>query len=81
MTPPNPDRRAGLPPARRDARPWHLLLLLLPVAIPLLPFLYNAVEPRLLGFPLFYWLQLTFIALGVTTTTIVYRSTRGGSGR
>ncbi|RBQ19328.1 hypothetical protein DP939_15475 [Spongiactinospora rosea] len=74
------DRRSGEPPARSDASPWNRLLVL-PVVLPLLPFLYNAEEPRLLGFPLFYWLQLAFILVGVTTTTIVYRATRRRNGR
>lgn len=63
------------PPAKSDRSPWNWLLLL-PIAIPLMPFLFNAVEPRLFGFPLFYWLQLAFILLGVVSTTIVYRMTR-----
>jgi hypothetical protein len=47
-----------------------------PIVVPLLTFLYNAEEPRLGGFPLFYWLQLAFIALGVVTTTVVYQATK-----
>ncbi|PZG25266.1 hypothetical protein C1I98_34775 [Spongiactinospora gelatinilytica] len=74
------DRRSGRPPARSDASPWNWLLVI-PVILPLLPFLYNAEEPRLLGFPLFYWLQLAFIVAGVTATTIVYRVTRKRNGR
>ncbi|MGI5487599.1 DUF3311 domain-containing protein [Microtetraspora malaysiensis] len=62
---------------RSDRSPWNWLLLI-PIAIPLIPALYNAVEPRLFGIPLFYWLQLAFILLGVTTTTVVYRMTRSG---
>ncbi|MFE3450109.1 DUF3311 domain-containing protein [Nonomuraea sp. NPDC059194] len=64
-----------MPGDNRDRSPWYWLLLI-PIAIPLMTFLYNAAEPRLLGFPLFYWLQLAFIVLGVATTTIVYRMTR-----
>ncbi|MFF3666628.1 DUF3311 domain-containing protein [Microtetraspora malaysiensis] len=60
---------------RSDRSPWNWLLLI-PIAIPLIPALYNAVEPRLFGIPLFYWLQLAFILLGVATTTVVYRMTR-----
>ncbi|ETK37614.1 hypothetical protein GCM10009530_52710 [Microbispora corallina] len=60
---------------RSDRSPWNWLLLL-PIAIPLLTPLYNADEPRLFGIPLFYWLQLAFIILGVATTTLVYRLTR-----
>ncbi|HKS99906.1 MAG TPA: DUF3311 domain-containing protein [Rugosimonospora sp.] len=56
---------------------WHWLLAV-PVLVPLLVFLYNGKDPRLFGFPRFYWLQLAFILLGVATTTLVYRLTRGG---
>lgn len=65
------------PPASRtsDRSPWNWLLLV-PIAIPLIPALFNAVEPTLFGFPLFYWLQLAFILLGVLTTTLVYQMTK-----
>ncbi|MCG5213731.1 DUF3311 domain-containing protein [Streptosporangium sp. KLBMP 9127] len=72
MSAPNTDRP---PTARSDHSPWNWLLVL-PIIIPLLPFLFNSDEPRLFGFPLFYWLQLAFIAIGVTCTTIVYRVSR-----
>ena len=63
-------------PGRSDARSrWHWLLLV-PVVVPLLTFLYNADSPRLWGFPRFYWLQLAFIILGVGTTTLVYQLTK-----
>jgi Protein of unknown function (DUF3311) len=60
---------------RTDRSPWNWLLL---VAIipPLLTFLYDDREPRLLGFPRFYWMQLAFIGLGVVCTAIVYRMTK-----
>ncbi|GAA2274802.1 hypothetical protein GCM10010149_16540 [Nonomuraea roseoviolacea subsp. roseoviolacea] len=64
-----------MPDDKSDRSPWYWLLLV-PVVIPLMTFLYNADEPRLLGLPLFYWLQIAFIALGVATTTLVYRMTR-----
>jgi Protein of unknown function (DUF3311) len=61
---------------RSDARSrWHWLLLI-PVVVPLLTFLYNAKNPYFLGFPRFYWLQLAFILLGVGTTSLVYQMTR-----
>jgi hypothetical protein len=64
------------PPAERtDKSPWNWLLVP-PIIIPLLTFLYNDAEPRFLGFPRFYWLQLAFIFLGVACTAIVYRMTR-----
>jgi len=55
-------------------------LLLVPVLVPLLTPLFNAKEPRLFGFPLFYWLQLAFILIGVGTTTLVYRLGRRQEG-
>jgi hypothetical protein len=54
---------------------WHWLLVV-PVLVPLLVFLYNGKDPRLFGFPRFYWLQLAFILLGVSSTALVYRLTR-----
>ncbi|HWS36141.1 MAG TPA: DUF3311 domain-containing protein [Actinoplanes sp.] len=62
---------------RSDSSPWNWLLVV-PIVVPLLTFLYNFDEPRIGGFPLFYWLQFAFILLGVTTTTIVYQMTRRG---
>lgn len=61
--------------ARSDRSPWNWLLLV-PIIIPLLTFLYNTDEPRLFGFPRFYWLQLAFVALGVSCTLIVYQMTK-----
>ncbi|MBB6346858.1 DUF3311 domain-containing protein [Nonomuraea muscovyensis] len=69
MSTPDPGR------PRTDRSPWNWLLVV-PIALPLLTFLYNSDEPRLLGFPTFYWLQLAFIVVGVVCTTIVYRMTR-----
>jgi hypothetical protein len=66
-------------PRRSDRSPWYWLLLPAIIA-PLLTFLYNQDKPRLAGFPLFYWLQLAFIILGVACTTIVYLMTRRSSG-
>jgi hypothetical protein len=69
------------PPAERtDHSPWNLLLLLA-VVVPLLTFLYDGAEPRLFGFPRFYWLQLSFVGLTVVATAIVYRMTKRKPGR
>ena len=67
--------RAGLVPRRSDRSPWNWLLLV-PIVVPLLVPLYNNVDPRLGSWPLFYWLQLVFVGLGVVTTALVYRMTR-----
>ena len=62
-------------PRRSDRSPWNWLLLV-PIVVPLIVPLYNSVEPTLFGWPLFYWLQLAFVGLGVLTTVVVYRATR-----
>jgi hypothetical protein len=68
-----PDTSGDPPPDARSR--WHALLIV-PVVVPLLTFLYNAKDPYFLGFPRFYWLQLAFILLGVGTTTFVYQMTK-----
>lgn len=60
---------------RSDRSPWNWLLIV-PIVLPLCTFLFNADGPRLFGFPIFYWLQLAFILVGVACTTIVYRMTK-----
>lgn len=60
---------------RSDHSAWNWLLLV-PILLPLVTLFYNRAEPALLGFPFFYWAQLAFIAVGVATTTLVYRMTR-----
>ncbi|NDU71360.1 DUF3311 domain-containing protein [Actinomadura sp. DSM 109109] len=60
---------------RTDRSHWNWLLIV-PVAIPLLTILYNDDEPRLAGFPAFYWIQLAFIPLGVACTVLVYQMTK-----
>jgi hypothetical protein len=66
-------------PRRSDRSAWNWLLVL-PIVVPLLTFVYNSDKPRLGGIPFFYWVQFLFVALGVICTTIVYRMTRTGSG-
>lgn len=60
---------------RHDRSPWNWLLIV-PIVVPLLVFLYNAKNPYLWGWPLFYWAQMAFIILGVGTTTLVYQMTK-----
>jgi hypothetical protein len=43
-------------------RAWNLLLLV-PFVAYLDPAWYNHVEPRLFGFPFFYWYQLLWVVL------------------
>ncbi|BCJ36191.1 hypothetical protein Athai_36940 [Actinocatenispora thailandica] len=63
---------SGDVPRRSDRSAWNWLLLL-PIVIPLITPLFNRDSPRLGGIPMFYWLQIAFIVLGVGATTIVYR--------
>jgi hypothetical protein len=77
-TPPPGTSTADVAPQRSDRSPWNWLLLI-PIVVPLLVPLYNAVDPTIFGWPRFYWLQLLFVALGVATTALVYRMTRRSS--
>jgi hypothetical protein len=69
-----------VPRQRTGGSPWHWLLII-PVVVPLLVFLFNSKNPYVLGFPRFYWLQLAFILLSVATTLLVYRMTKGRERR
>ena len=51
-------------PRRSDHSPWNYLLLI-PIIVPLLTFLYNRETPRLFGIPFFYWFQMLFAPLAV----------------
>ncbi|MDQ1618926.1 MAG: hypothetical protein QOE19_1495 [Actinomycetota bacterium] len=71
---------ASTPPStaraeRNDRSRWNWLLIL-PLLATLIPPLYNRENPRLFDIPFFYWYQLAAIAIGVSTTLIVYRKTR-----
>jgi len=73
--PPAAPPAENVAPRRSDRSPWNWLLLV-PIVVPLLVPLYNHVDPKLGSWPLFYWLQLLLVALGVATTALVYRMTR-----
>lgn len=47
-------------------------LLGLPCAIALAAPLYNSIEPKLFGFPFFFWSQLALIPLTVVCVLVVY---------
>jgi ABC-type transport system involved in cytochrome c biogenesis permease component len=70
----SPRNEPGVP-RRRDRSPLNWLLVI-PIVVPLLVPFFNAHDPKLLGFPRFYWLQLAFILVGVVTTTVVYQLTK-----
>jgi hypothetical protein len=61
---------------RTDRSPWNWLLLI-PIVLPLLTFVYNRETPELFGWPFFFWFQLLFAPLAVLcTVTVFYRSRR-----
>jgi hypothetical protein len=77
MSEPDTPQAAPVPAVSRakDHSPWNWLLFI-PIVVPLVTVLFNADSPRLFGFPTFYWLQLAFILVGVSTTTLVYQMTK-----
>ncbi|WP_091196559.1 DUF3311 domain-containing protein [Micromonospora narathiwatensis] len=75
MAAPEPEAPSPARSRATDRSPWNWLLFI-PIVVPLIPAFFNADSPRLFGFPRFYWLQLVWILLGVSTTTLVYRLTR-----
>ena len=48
------------------------LLLLAAIIVPLLVSTYDQIEPRLFGFPFFYWYQLAWVFLAALTCTICF---------
>jgi hypothetical protein len=55
-------------PVRRTDRSWWNYLLLIPIVLPLLTFIYNRETPMLFGWPFFFWFQLLFAPLAVVCT-------------
>jgi membrane protein implicated in regulation of membrane protease activity len=64
---------------QRTSRAWYLLLLLPFIGL-LWPPLYARVEPRLWGFPFFYWYQFLWVPVAAVLTAIVYRMTTRRDG-
>ena len=60
-------------PKRPAGGSWLWLLLLIPyIGLLWVPF-YNYVEPKLFGFPFFYWYQLLWVPISAVLTWIVYQ--------
>ncbi|MGH3753687.1 MAG: DUF3311 domain-containing protein [Pseudonocardiaceae bacterium] len=55
---------------------WWNLLLGVPLLMLVTP-VYDRVEPRVWGFPFFYWYQFLWVPVGVICTAVVYLMTRG----
>ncbi|MEJ3746612.1 DUF3311 domain-containing protein [Actinomycetes bacterium KLBMP 9797] len=51
-------------------------MLFIPIVLPLLPPLYNRIEPTLFGLPFFYWCQFMFALLAAITIAIVHVATK-----
>ncbi|MEV6306025.1 DUF3311 domain-containing protein [Actinoplanes sp. NPDC051861] len=60
---------------RPDSHPRHWLLLI-PIVLPLMPMLYNRLEPSFLGLPFFYWCQLGFAFLASSVIAYVHLKDR-----
>jgi hypothetical protein len=73
--PAQPGTTARATGSRPDASPWNWLLLV-PIVVPLLPVLYNRMEPQLLGLPFFYWCQLAFAFLATGVIAVVHFKVR-----
>ena len=66
-------RMNGHNPKQTSRSSWLWLLLLIPyIGLLWVPF-YNQVEPRLFGFPFFYWYQLMWVPISALLTWLVYR--------
>jgi Protein of unknown function (DUF3311) len=66
-------RMNGHNPKQTSSGSWLWLLLLIPyIGLLWVPF-YNQVEPRLFGFPFFYWYQLMWVPISALLTWLVYR--------
>lgn len=49
------------------------ILLLVPCLLAIVPLIYNQVEPRLFGFPFFYWFQILLIPASSLTIYIFHK--------
>lgn len=52
------------------------LLLIVPFAATLLPWIYNRAEPSLFGLPFFYWYQLAWVVITAGILGLVVYLTR-----
>lgn len=57
-------------------RRWIYALLVLPFVGTLWVPFYNSEDPRLFGFPFFYWYQFAWILLGAALNAAAYFATR-----
>ena len=60
---------------RCDRSPWNYLLLI-PIVLPLLTFVYNRETPMLFGWPFFFWFQMLFAPVAVICAVSVFYLTK-----
>ena len=68
---------------RSDHSSWNWLLII-PIVLPLLTFIYNRESPRLWGFPFFYWYQFLWVFVASACTWVAFQliaRARRGNGR
>ena len=71
-------------PSRRPSTGlWVLIVVLLipPVVLPLWVPLYDKTDPKLWGFPFFYWFQFALILFSAVMTVIAYYLARLAESR
>ena len=58
---------------------WTIVVVLLTpaVVLPLLVGVYDRTDPKLWGFPFYYWFQFLLIPVAAVLTTTAYLLTRG----
>jgi hypothetical protein len=61
--------------SRTPSRWWYLLLLIPFIGLLWVP-IYAKLDPKLFGFPFFYWYQLAWVPISVAITYLVYTRTR-----
>jgi hypothetical protein len=66
---------ANVPRSRTPSRHWLWLLVIPWIAMVWVPS-YNQDQPRLWGFPFFYWYQLLWVVISAVVTGFVYFKTR-----
>ena len=57
------------------SKAWYWLLLI-PFIGTLIPSFYSTVEPKLWGFPYFYWYQILWVFISSVVTYVVYVATK-----
>jgi ABC-type transport system involved in cytochrome c biogenesis permease component len=66
------EKGGGLPTGSRGLWAVIVVLLALPVVVPLIVPLYDKVDPRLGGFPFFFWFQFALIVFSAGMTVLAF---------